>query len=195
MKNLEKFILDHREAFDSEVPDLKVWAKIEHNLPKETLPKLSVETNQKAKVVALWDYLPSLRVAASVAMILAVGVAIGFYMKSNITPPSLADVSPEYGEMENYYQREIAKKEKKLMQVSQKAPQVQQDLAAIDQVMMELRQELYNAPKGSREQIIRTMIESYKNKTDILERVLKESEQHSINHNAKPDFNNEKDTI
>lgn len=62
--------------------------------------------------------------------------------------------------------------------------------------MNELRHELTNAPKGSREQIIRNMITSYKNKMYILERVLDENQQRQfVQTNINTTNKNEKDTI
>lgn len=188
MDKLEKFILDNREAFDSETPDLKVWAAIDVRLDEAEKPQ--------AKVVSFYQWIPKLRIAASVALLLTVGIGIGFYLKSNATPPGLADVSPEHAELERFYQKEINKKEQLLVNVAQTtAPEVKQDLQQIDQIMLELRAELMNAPKGSREQIIRTMIESYKTKVEILERVLDESSNHSNTNRNKIEHKNEKDTI
>jgi hypothetical protein len=185
MENLERFILDNREAFDTETPDLKVWAELDKQL-----------NSKQAKVVSLSAWLPKMRLAASVALLVATGISIGFYLKSNTKTPSLADVSPEHAEMEQFYQKEIEKKERLLLQVANhEAPDVKQDLQAIDQVMLELREELTNAPKGSREHIIKSMIESYKNKVDILERVLQERENYSNTNISKQQSNNEKDTI
>lgn len=187
MDKLEKFILDNREAFDSETPDLNVWAAIDARLNQAQKPQ--------AKVIALNQWLPKLRIAASVALLLTIGIGIGFYLKSNAAPPSLADVSPEHAELERFYQKEINKKEQMLVQVAQTtAPEVKQDLQQIDQIMLELRAELMNAPKGSREQIIRNMIESYKMKVEILERVIEES-NHSNTIRNKKEHINEKDTI
>ncbi len=192
MEKLEKFILENRDSFDTETPDLRVWADLNHRLNEQE------ESKPQAKVVSLWAFLPKMKVAASIALLMATGIAIGFYLKSNSEPPSLADISPEHAEMENFYKREIEKKEKLLVQVANTetpVPEVQQDLASIDQIMLELREELTNAPRGSREQIIRTMIESYKTKVDILERVLEENKNHSNSNISKPNRNNEKDTI
>jgi hypothetical protein len=49
---------------------------------------------------------------------------------------------------------------------------VMEDLQQIDEVQKDLRRELQNAPKSSREEIIQTMIKNYQTKLDILERVL-----------------------
>jgi hypothetical protein len=189
MENLEQFIHNNREAFDTEIPDLRVWAALDRQLNVQTAPK-------EAKMVSLLSWLPKMRIAASIALLVATGISIGFYLKSNSAAPSLADVSPEHAEMEQFYQKEIEKKERLLVQVAnQEAPAVKQDLQAIDQVMVELREELMNAPRGSRAHIIKNMIESYKNKVDILERVLQNRENYSNTNISKQQSNNEKDTI
>jgi C4-dicarboxylate-specific signal transduction histidine kinase len=190
MENLEKFIREKREAFDNAEPDLKIWAAIDQKLEAQTKDKT-------AKVVSMGtNWFPGLKMAASVLLVLATGIGIGFYMKAESEPPTLADISPEHAEMEQYYEKEISKREKQLLLVSNtKPPEVKQHLEEIDQIMMELREELINAPKGSRELIIRNMIESYKNKADILEQVLNSQHNHSNSNFSKSINSNEKDTI
>jgi hypothetical protein len=190
MEKLENFIRENREAFDSETPDLRVWAALNKQLSENAQPS-------NTKIVYISNWLPRLRIAASVALLVVTGIGIGLFLSRNNNLPDLADISPEHAEMENYYKKEIGKKERELVQISNTAnyPEVKKDLASIDQVMLELREELMNAPKGSREQVVRTLIESYKNKVEILERVLEESKNHSNSNISKPFRYNEKDTI
>lgn len=176
MNHLENFIEKNRAEFDNATPDLRVWAMLNQRLDETALVP---QQTPQAKVIRLPIFANKLRIAASVAGLVLCGVAIGFFIKSNQTNNSLAAISPEYGEMEQYYQQQIEKKTKQLASLKN-TDEVKADLSEIDAVMEELRNELTNAPKGSREQIIKNMITSYKNKVDILERV---TAQNSNNNN------------
>ena len=167
---LESFIHTHRESFDAETPDLRVWAAIEQQVPA-----------QSAKTVPMHWSRNLLRAAAAVAL-LVTGIGIGvWYGQSNTSAQggmAMSDVSSEYAELEHYYQRDItAKKEKLATLASYRDESLDDDLLQMDQVMSELRQELANVPPGNREQIVRAMIENYKAKAAILERVLEHLEQ------------------
>lgn len=174
MNHLENFIEKNRAEFDNATPDLRVWAMLNQRLDETAL----VQTAPQAKVIRLPIFANKLRIAASVVGLVLCGIAIGFFLKSNQTNNSLAAVSPEYGEMERYYQQQIEKKTKQLASLKN-TDEVKADLSEIDAVMEELRGELTNAPKGSREQIIKNMVTSYKNKVDILERVIAQNSNYN----------------
>lgn len=164
---LENFIRENREALDSEIPDLKVWANVAKATPA------------KAKIVGIGWQRALLRAAASVALLI-VGLTAGIWYARSGEPVAMAmsEVSNEYAELEQYFQRDIAGKTQKLATFTGSQPvEVNQDLQQLDNVMAELRQELANVPEGNREQVIRAMIENYKAKAAILERVLERLEQ------------------
>lgn len=160
---LEQFIRENREALDSEVPDLKVWANVTRNIP-----------SSKTVVVHMnWRH-SLLRIAASIALLLA-GVTAGIWYARLDEAPAMAmsDVSNEYAELETYYQRDIAGKQQKLASFTGSQPaEVHEDMEQLDGVMTELQKELAGVPAGNREQVVRAMIENYKAKAAILERVL-----------------------
>ena len=52
-----------------------------------------------------------------------------------------------------------------------------QDIEQLDKIMDELRRELASVPEGNRQQVVRAMIENYKSKTAILQRVLEHLEE------------------
>lgn len=160
---LEQFIKDNREDFDRELPGLNVWAQIDRTLGQER--------QHTAKRIRLWK---SLRMAAAVLALLVFGGLIGSYItqfQMSAAPDSLAQVSPEYAELEDYYQQEIQDKYQQLVSYDQEEV-VKPDLEQLDTIMEELRQELVTAPQGSEEQIIENLIQSYQTKIDILSRVL-----------------------
>lgn len=162
---LERFICDNREAFDTEIPDLRVWSEVSAALP---------EGKPKARIISIGWHKHLLRAAASVAL-LVVGLSAGiWYANSNQTQAmSMADVSQEYAELQKYYEQDISsKKEKLAVFAGSRSADVMQDLDQLDRVMEELQQELANVPPANRQQVVRAMIENYKAKAAILERVL-----------------------
>lgn len=164
---LENFIRENREALDSEIPDLKVWANVAKATPA------------KAKIIGIGWQRALLRAAASVALLI-VGLTAGVWYARSGEPPAMAmsEVSGEYAELEQYFQRDIAGKTQKLATFTGSQPvEVNQDLQQLDNVMAELRSELADVPEGNREQVVRAMIENYKAKAAILERVLERLEQ------------------
>ncbi|MEQ1745796.1 MAG: hypothetical protein ABMA02_10240 [Saprospiraceae bacterium] len=170
---LETFILDNRAAFDSEIPGDRIWAAIEQSVPAKA-----------AKTVAMNWRANLLRAAAAIALLIA-GINIGIWYGASDAAQagmSMSDVSTEYAELEQYYQRDISTKEDKLTKyASYSDKNVLDDLRQMDGIMTELRTDLANVPPGNREQVVRAMIENYKAKAAILERVLEHIEQQQPN--------------
>ena len=167
MDNLEQFIKNERDQFDQGVPSAAVWANINAQL-----------TTQKAipsRRVKLWRFV---RLAAAVLLLLVCGGAVGSYLTQQYhqSPTAMLEkISPEYVEMEHYFQRETAKRMQQLASY-QKQSVVQPDLVQLDSTMEELKKELINAPRGTEEQILNNLIHSYQTKIAILERVLERVE-------------------
>jgi hypothetical protein len=177
---LEAFIRQNREAFDDETPDLRVWSTISGNL-EGSAPKMRT----------LWVARLS-RVAAVAALLIAAVSAGIWYGQNNPAGTQegmrLAEVSEEYAELERFYEGDIAVKQQKLVSYTgdQADSDVFADLEQMDNVMAELRTELANVPPGNREQVVRAMIENYKAKAAILQRVLERLENQGVNVNARP---------
>lgn len=178
---LERFIRDNRDALDREVPDLKVWANIAKATPA------------KAKIVGIGWQRTLLRAAASVAL-LVTGLGLGIWYARSGEPPAMAmsEVSNEYAELEHYFKSDIEGKQQKLATFTGSQPaEVYADLEQLDNMMAELRLELANVPEGNREQVVRAMIENYKAKAAILERVLERLEESTKTETINSDSNNE----
>jgi hypothetical protein len=158
MDNLEKFILEHRSEFDTAVPNLRVWAEIDRKMERKPLKKVI--------------FMHRLRLAAAVAVLLVAGGVIGAYLatpEDNVK--SLADISPEHAEMEQFFNAQIDDKMAQLASYRQDGF-VKADLQELDSLYSELQQDLKNAQPGSEEQVIQAMIINYQTKIDILEQVL-----------------------
>jgi hypothetical protein len=165
--SLECFIRQNREDLDAAMPADNLWQHIEKTIPHTGWPT--------AKRVGINWQRSLLRVAASLTLLIA-GIGIGiWYAKSNTKGMDMADVSSEYGELEQYYQRDIATKQQKLATFTGNRPaEINLDLEQLDHIMQELRGELADVPPANREQVVRAMIDNYKAKTAILERVIKD---------------------
>lgn len=173
---LECYITENRTAFDTASPSENLWKSIEESLPGKP----------KTIVVRMPWQRQLLRIAASLTLLLA-GIGIGtWYARSTAQGMDMADVSTEYREIEQYYQRDIAAKQQKLATFTGNRPaEINMDLKQLDQMMQELRKDLADVPPANREQVVRAMIENYKAKTAILERVLDK-----LDTNSQPDKDN-----
>lgn len=170
VSELERFICENRESLDSEIPDLRVWSGVSSALPATKAQTRVISINWKRNL---------LRVAASIALLL-LGLAGGIWYAggNDYSGMALADVSPEYAELQNHYEHEITDKKAKLASFTgSQSADVMQDLDQLDRIMQELRVELANVPPGNRQQVVRAMIENYKAKTAILQRVLEHLEE------------------
>lgn len=179
---LEQYIRTHREAFDTAEPDLRVWSAIvgaTGEAPGASRPAKVVHVNWRQNL---------LRIAASMALLIT-GLSIGiWYGRGSAEPAGMAmsQVSTEYAELEQYYQRDITGKQMRLTSLGGNQPgEVIDDLEQLDRIMQELRQELADVPPGNREQVVRAMIENYKAKASILQRVLERLEQNKTDQPAQ----------
>ncbi|MEI6412551.1 MAG: hypothetical protein WCR52_24375 [Bacteroidota bacterium] len=182
-KTLEHWIQQNREAMDSEVPDLRVWAGIEQSV--------AGQSSSKAKAIPMNWQRSLLRIAASITLLIT-GVGMGLWYAHHGEKAeagmAMSDVSKEYAELEQYYQRDIAGKQVKLASFQgNQSTEVHQDLDEMDRMMEDLRKELADVPEAKREQVVRAMIDNYKAKAAILQRVLErlESSKTETNNSRK----------
>jgi hypothetical protein len=184
--DLEKFILDNRDAFDDARPSLKLWAAIEKDLNEEKAPSRSLRVSR-----------PWYQVAAAVLILLTVGGAGGAYLNQQTQQPTaqsmIDEVAPEFEEMEQYYNQRIQENYARLTTYTQD-PEIDADLQQLDNAMIELREDLANAPAGQEEMIVQQLIDSYRLKLQILERILERIEN-SDNSITTPDNNSNETSI
>lgn len=163
MDNLEKFIRENRAEFDTGVPSLDVWAKLDQHLDQQ---------RPAGRVV----WMRRLRAAAAVLLLLMLGGLGGaHFVNSANNANTLADVSPEHAEMERELSRQVDEKLAKLATYKQDSV-VKEDIQELDATYEELRHELENAPEGAKEKIVQAMIETYQTKINILQQVLEKVE-------------------
>ena len=156
--NMEQFIRENRAAFDDLEPSSHVWEHIDRSLP----------VKRGARIIR-WQ-----RFAVAASILLLVGL-VGFFSfqqgKQQGVAITLAEISPELGEAEAYYQSEI---NNKMALLASLAPdhEVTHDLKEAESFLQELKTELKDVSPGEREIVIQAMIENYRTRLDILERVL-----------------------
>lgn len=189
--DLEKFIQDNRDAFDDARPSLKLWANIEKELDQEE------DESHATNIHPLRPRRPWYQIAASIVILLSVGAFGGAYLTQQNNQPTaqelIEEFAPEFGEMQVYYNQRIQENYARLTTYTQD-PEIDADLAQVDQAMEELRTELENAPPGREEQIVQQLIESYRLKLDILERILEQIEANN-NNITTPDNNSNETSI
>lgn len=153
-QTIKQFIQNNRASFDSEVPPAFVWEHVEKNLPRKRVHIYRI-----------------FRMAAAVLLILGLGIVIGrFEGEPSETELALSDISSEYAELENFYTEKINQKVS-LLKNQQLGERALSDIKELEQEFEVLKQEL-NATDAQDEQIIQAMIENYRTKIDLLERVL-----------------------
>jgi hypothetical protein len=193
-RDLENFISTHRDELDVASPSPALWERI------ATATESKVTSTPAAPMTVSWVRRLS-RVAAAIALLVS-GVGLGIWYSNNTASPGmkLSEVSAEYAELEQHYQRDIASKREQLVLLTNNNSNSQEflsDIDLMDKAMQELQLELANLPPGNREQIIRAMIENYTTKAKILERLLNTIEsqknfQYPGTDGTTPDGHNEK---
>lgn len=178
MNQLEQFITQNRESFDTAVPDLRVWAGIEKTLDEAAGSAIVGQPKPVGRVVGL-SRNRGFRLMAAAASLLLVGAMSGFWFarQNQSQGPenqsiALVNISPEAAETERFYVRSISTKSQELAAHEYHNDQVEGDLAAIDQAMDDLKKELAHVPLARREQVVNALIENYQIKLKILEKVL-----------------------
>lgn len=164
--NLERFIQVNREAFDDATPGLKAWSEIDRALGQKQARRINLRR--------------TMSIAAAVLLLLIAGGVIGNFLTRSLvgqTGPTAAveKIAPGFSEMEQFYNQQLNQMYAQLANYPD-TDGVKADLAQIDQAMEELKADLATAPKGTEEQIVHDLIESYRLKIDILERVLERME-------------------
>ena len=161
--NLESFIKQNRAEFDIKTPEAEIWNRIEKQMDGRSVRKLKVRR--------------SLSMAAGIAALLSAGFLLGNYSSGlsvqNDSQARVEEIVPELPKLEKFYDQEFQRKYQQLVSYDYDNG-VNDDLAEIDQAMSELKLELLNAPKGLEKEILQNLIDSYKMKIKILERVLEQ---------------------
>lgn len=175
MKDIEKIIRKNKTAFDNEEPGDGHFDRFEE--------KLKLRFNQKKQQTMKtkkFEYKTFLRIAAIALVLIVAGMMV--FEKTQTTGTehqqaaiSLKDVSPEYEEVEMYYQQTVDKKLNELQNIQcnktdMASEDIIQELSDIDTMYNSLQQELMQNKNDER--IINAMINCYQMKVEVLDQII-----------------------
>ena len=167
--HLEDFIKNNREDFDFREPKETLWSAIEKELPEQK------KGGGKVKRM-IWR---SMSIAAGLVLLVGlIGTWAYNYGVQQGEINSLADISTELGEVERHYKGEIKEKLGQLVAIHKDAG-VTEDLKEMESFLNELKQDLAETPVHEREVVIQAIIENYRSRVELLERVLDRLPNHS----------------
>jgi hypothetical protein len=176
---LEDFVRHNRDAFDTEHPGLGTWSQIEKRLDRQ--PQLRALSS--GRHFRYW------RIAAAIALLLiagGIGRELGIRAVQEQQVAMLEQTAPDFEETEAFYQDNIAQAKARLMGY-QVDPILEADLEQIDEAMAELRQELAGAPPAERRTLVENLINQYRLKLNLLERILQRLQDAEAKKNNKND--------
>ena len=155
---MEKFIKENRAAFDTETPSNAVWTRIEGQLSEKKAPVM---------IELKWVY----RIAASVAIVLSVGVLAGFYIGTAHTSSQFAQ---QVVDVERYYQGKLEEK------MTELASYQASDIVSGEIQDLEARYaSLVNEDVYVEERHMNAVIENFEARLAIMEKVLLRMKQYS----------------
>lgn len=162
MKKLEDFVRERRDEFDSKLPSLDLWDKIESNLEKKNTRKIS-----------FW------KVTAAVAAVLVIALVSTFFIESqnttyfkysNISDPEIVELL----ETEAFYASKVSNQLKEINKCYEIYPDlkydIESDLSELDNLYKELKNDL-NDNLLNRE-VIEAMIQNNRIRLEMVDRVL-----------------------
>jgi hypothetical protein len=179
MEQLEKYIRDHRDEIDTDIPGKDPWNTIRRRLDRE---------NRNKPIIGTWVW----KAASLILLITVVGLlAERQYRHSRLTAGIQGDDQLiEFRQVENYYTSLIDNKRKEITDYLEANPsfgnEFSMDIAQLDSIYSELKTDLH---ENYNEKIIdamtvnlRTQIEILNQQLNILKRIKikKENEQKSI---------------
>jgi hypothetical protein len=165
--DIEKFIRENREEFDSYEPSNNLWANIENQL--ENQPK-------KGRIISLFGGFKGLKIAASILLFITIGYVA--YRNNAIEiieeHPSEFAISPTYATQLASYTSMIDDKREELQKLVNDDPQISKqfevELKALNENYQHLRAELPKNP--NQEDVLKAMIENLQWQTDLLNQQL-----------------------
>ncbi len=177
---MKKFIDQHREGFDNEIPSGDLWSKID--------AELGPQESKERTVPIRWLWMT---VASAACAVLLMGVFV-FLQDGGTeviveTPPtqeqetipslSLSDISSELAEVEQYYISEVSLRTEELMQYAE----AEEYLAEVELLKEEFETLKKEMGRGvDQHKIVEAMIQNYRLRLEILEALLEELEDNQF---------------
>lgn len=162
MKKLEDFIRDNKDDFDSKLPSVELWDKIESQLSEKESGRFRI-----------W------KLTASIAAVLVIALAGAFFLnKESVNEKRFANISdPEMKnllETEAFYSEKVSSKISEIEKCYKIYPElktdIENDLNELDNMYKELENDLkdnfYN------KEVIEAMIQNNRLRLEMVDRVL-----------------------
>lgn len=166
MDNLERYIKEHREEFDTEITPPMVWSAV------------SAELDQHNQKRYTWRHLT--KVAAASVAVLTVGLLIGLRLGGQSDLPASTSLQ-EFAQAEDFYSKEIRVRWSEFEAMdAQEAGAVQEDLEQLDAIYQELKGELLQHPELNTQMVVDALIDNYRNKLELLETVLEKTKKQNL---------------
>lgn len=163
--NLEDFIRNNRESFDLDEPGSHLWLNIEKELPgKKRLRLLNISG-----------------IAASVLLLISIGYFMGVNQKGHELSSDIFASEEQYqdfNEAQNYYTETIDTRMQQVKNIGVE-DEVWNDLKQLDEVYEELKSEMLNSQFKDKDMLINLLINNYRTKIEILERIIDKSNKPS----------------
>lgn len=186
MDKLEKYINDNLDLFNDQEPNEGHFDRFAEKLAQKKI--LSQEETKKTKVINMRSFYNGLK-AASVIILLALS---SLWIKDNVFKQKevllLGSVSPEYKEVEYYYVNQINNKFASLKECDninseKQKNELVKELKEMDEVHKQLAKELKANPNDER--VINAMINHYKLKLEVMNRIINQLELLNSNNTSK----------
>ncbi|GJM33507.1 MAG: hypothetical protein DHS20C18_25080 [Saprospiraceae bacterium] len=179
MTELEKYILEQREALDQvEKPRVEqIWKGIQ-----QEKTNLEPTSGWHLQIGKFWKW----SLAASFALLISMG--IGLYLKttSGAQQVDLADYYPELAKQEEVYRQMVAQKEAGLELNNEEKIAFRDILSELDQLDKLHKESLADVPQYvDNDRLVETLLRYYERKIRILERLSKEIEKQKNNENRE----------
>ena len=172
--DLEKFIDRNRSDFDNAFPSLKIWSDIENKLDQN----MGNKNGKWRKNFGLWLGLISFVIVVITAAYIVIG-------KQKEQPKQM--LFAEVENLEHFYQLQT---NKMIKSVSNDFSILQNpDLQDIEKHITEIKQDLGELPTGSEEKALKALLESYRTKLMIIEKILDHHEMSKPSKNNNNEFN------
>ncbi len=173
MDKLEEYILNHREEFEPAEPIAGHESRF--------LERLEARDTEKKKNTGILFW----RVAAAIILlvVLAVSSLIPRFNSPNDVhygAMALGDVSDEMADVERYYQSRLSEEYNKIDELSAADPVVKSyldELDTLNQDYKKLEVTLYDS--GSHEKVVLAMIENFRMRLDLMEKLEKQKNLNS----------------
>lgn len=168
-EQLERFIIDNKEAFGPTKPASNIWDKIEKRQPKKKTSSINwkLTLSRAAAVVAIFITSYYFHAYQSEQQAGGQDVTMSVFGENE-------QIYNELMEAESYYVSQIGDKKKELFSLTEDSPSLQKDinndLTELDAILLELKADLKD--NAANQEVIEAMMQNYILKLEILEDML-----------------------